>query len=209
MCLIEWQESLFDQQALKIIARLSSRVFIPALCHNEEWLRIAVDYTVDFFTAAYVLRMFPPITRPIVHWFLPQTRKLRGDLAAARRLVEPVVAERKKQQADALKAGTKFEKPIDAVQWIQDTVDLKGQPCDPVHGQLNYTLGAVHTTTVTLLNVLYDLMSNGYIEPVREEIETVLKEEGGYTKNALNKLRLMDSIMRESNRVHPSTMREQ
>ncbi|XTI94333.1 hypothetical protein V2W45_1501641, partial [Cenococcum geophilum] len=84
-----WQESYFDHAALKIIARLSTRIFVPALTHNEEWLKIAVDYTIDFFTASYALRLCPPILRPFLHWVLPQTRKLRADIKIAKRLIEP------------------------------------------------------------------------------------------------------------------------
>jgi FtsP/CotA-like multicopper oxidase with cupredoxin domain len=73
----EWKEIYLDQDAAQMIARLSTAIFMPALARNEEWLKIAVDYTVHFFTGAYVLRMIPPPLRPIVHWFLPFTRQLR------------------------------------------------------------------------------------------------------------------------------------
>jgi len=203
----EWQESYFDRVALKIIARLSTCIFVPALTHNEEWQKIAVEYTVDFFTASYVLRLCPPILRPLLHWFLPQTRKLRADIKMAKKLIEPELKARQKAQEEAKKAGKEFKKPVDALQWVQTAAEASGQHCDPVYGQLNYTLGAVHTTSVTFVNALYDLMAHPeYIGLLREEIDRVYQEHGKWDKTAVAKLKLMDSVMKESSRLHPSTM---
>ena len=89
---LEWQESCFDRAALKVIMRL----YIPALTHKEEWPKIAVDYTIDFFTASYVLRLCLPILRPFLHWVPPQTRKLRADIKTAKRLIELELKARQK-----------------------------------------------------------------------------------------------------------------
>lgn len=150
----EWKEIYLDQDAAQMIARLSTAIFMPALARNEAWLKIAVDYTVHFFTGAYVLRMIPPPLRPIVHWFLPFTRQLRKDVAAARRLIMAEVKRKKNEESEALKAGIPYEKPIDALQWVETTVESTGLPCDAVYGQLNYILGAVHTTSITLTNTI-------------------------------------------------------
>ena len=130
--------------------------------------KIAVDYTIDFFTASYVLRLCPPILRRFLHWGLPQTRKLRSDIKTAKRLIEPEFKVRQKAREEARRAGKEFEKPVDALQWVQTAAGAKGQHCDPVYGQLNYTLGAVHTTSVTFVNALYDLMAHPkYIDLLR------------------------------------------
>jgi len=202
----EWKETHLDQDAAQMIARLSTAIFMPALARNEEWLKIAVDYTIHFFTGAYVLRMIPPPLRPIVHWFLPFTRQLRKDVAAARRLIMAEVKRRKNEESEALKAGIPYEKPIDALQWVETTVESTGLPCDPVYGQLNYTLGAVHTTSVTLTNTIYDLLARPeYIDLLLEEIKTESEGER-WTKGSLSKLKLMDSFMKESTRLTPVTM---
>ncbi|KAF2492514.1 cytochrome protein [Lophium mytilinum] len=203
----EWHEYQFDQAALKIIARLSTRIFIPALARNEEWLNIAVDYTVDFFTGAFVLRLCPPILRPIAHWFLPQTRKLRASIRTARRILEPELEARRRAQEKEREAGEPVTKPVDAIQWVQSVADAKGVYVDPVYAQLNYTLGAVHTTSVTFVNILYDLIAHPeYIELLRKEIHDVYQQTGKWDKLALGKLKLMDSFMKESSRLTPVTM---
>jgi cytochrome P450 len=203
----EWKEIHLDQDAAQMIARLSTAIFMPALARNEEWLKIAVDYTVHFFTGAYVLRMIPPPLRPIVHWFLPFTRQLRKDVAAARLLIMAEVKRRTNEESEALKAGIPYEKPIDALQWVETTVESTGLPCDPVYGQLNYTLGAVHTTSVTLTNTIYDLLARPkYIDLLLEEIKNESEEGHRWTKGSLSKLKLMDSFMKETTRLTPVTM---
>ncbi|EXJ80589.1 hypothetical protein A1O3_06871 [Capronia epimyces CBS 606.96] len=204
----EWKEVHFDTAALRIIARLSSRSFLPEpLCHDEEWLKLAVDYTIDFFTAAYILRLFPPILRPLLHWFLPWTRTLRKDVRKARRLIGPEIERRKKEEEQDLKAGRKPKQYSDAIAWVQQASSKSGDYCDPIYGQLNYSLGAVHTTTVTFNNTLYNLIANPeYIDELRAELVTVFKDAKGWDKTTLNKLRLMDSCMKESNRMDPATL---
>ncbi|OCK85009.1 cytochrome P450 [Lepidopterella palustris CBS 459.81] len=203
----EWQEINFDTRALRIIARLSSRTFLPEpLCHNEEWLRIAVEYTVDFFKAAYVMRSLPAFVRPFVHWFLPQTRKLRGEVQKAREIIMPEVIARQKQAAADIKAGKKPKKYTDAIAWVEEAAEKNSNVCDPVNGQLNYSLGAVHTTAITFINTLYNIVdSPGSVELLREELIDVLGKADGWDKTTLNSLRMMDSYMKESNRMTPAS----
>ncbi|OCK76206.1 cytochrome P450 [Lepidopterella palustris CBS 459.81] len=203
----EWQETHFDKVALRMIARLSSRTFLPEpLCYNEEWLKISVDYTVDFFTAAYVLRLFPPPIRAVVHWFLPYTRKLRQSVATARGIIEPEVKRRKLEREAAIQAGEKPKKYVDALAWVESVSEKSGEYCDPVYAQLNYALGAVHTTSITFTNTVYNLISQPEsIELLREEFISVFKEVGEWNKTSLYKLKLMDSFMKESNRLNPAS----
>ncbi|KAJ5134986.1 hypothetical protein N7526_006351 [Penicillium atrosanguineum] len=57
-------------------------------------------------------------------------------------------------------------------------------------------------------HLLYDLCAQPeYIAPLREEIESVLREEGSlFTKGALNKLFKLDSFMKESQRFNPLSL---
>tara|TARA_R110002003_G_scaffold1993_7_gene23832 strand:- start:2399 stop:3178 length:780 start_codon:yes stop_codon:yes gene_type:complete len=103
------------------------------------------------------------------------------------------------------KAGQ--ELPDDALEWAHITAQKSGQYADPVDIQLNYTLGAVHTTTLTFVAVFYNILANPeYVDLLRAEIVSVLNEGAGWSKQTMSRLRLMDSVMRESNRLHPSTL---
>ena len=208
--LLEWTTTEFNQDGLAIIARLSSRIFLPEpLCYDEEWLDIAVNYTVDFFTAAFVLRMWPKPLRPLVHWFLPQTRKCRQQVATATRLIEPELARRRKAKADALAAGKEPPKSIDALSWMETAAGDQGNRYNYVWGELNYSIGAIHTTSMTFVYVVYDLIEHSeYIPLLREEIAAVWKQGDVLTKAVLYNLKLMDSFMKESQRLSPVTLSE-
>lgn len=68
-----------------MVARVSTLVFIgEKVCRDEDWINVSVNYTIDAFTAARELRRWPSILRPIVHWFIPATQKLRKHLSVAR-----------------------------------------------------------------------------------------------------------------------------
>ena len=61
-----------------MVAQLSSRVFLgEEICRDEEWLNVSVNFTIDAFIAARILRLWPSILRPAVHWFLPWSRRMR------------------------------------------------------------------------------------------------------------------------------------
>jgi cytochrome P450 len=65
---------------------------------------------------------------------------------------------------------------------------------------------AIHTTTMTLTNVLYDLAAHPeWADVLREEIERISTEEpdGKLRKKTMPKLKKLDSIIKESQRVNP------
>lgn len=204
----EWSTTEFNQDSLTIIARLSSRIFLPEpLCYDPQWLDIAVNYTVDFFTAAFTLRMWPRPLQPIVHWFLPQTRKIREQVAVATRIIEPELARRRKEKEKALAAGEEPPKYVDALGWMEAVVGEHEKNYNYVWGQLNYSLGAIHTTSMTFCYVVYDLINHPeYITLLREEIAQVWKQGDVLTKSVLYNLKLMDSFMKESQRLSPVTL---
>lgn len=139
--LTDWTPIKFTPTALRFIARLSARTFMPGeLCRNEDWLRISVGYTIHFVTGGYVMRAIPPLFRPFVHWFLPQARQCREDVATARRIVEPTIIAHRKKAAEDIKAGKTPKKYVDAFAWM-DAVTAKSEKlCDAVHGKISLFL---------------------------------------------------------------------
>lgn len=202
---IEWHQIALKQSILKIVAQLSSRVFLgQEICHNPDWLRITVSYTVDSFRAAWSLRLWPSFIRPVVHWFLPACRKIRAELQEARDIITPVIARRREYKAEMIRQGKKPQRFNDAMDWIEETA--KGRPYDPAITQLGYSLAAIHTTTDMTTQVIFDLCHHSELVPaLREEIVTVLGQEG-WKKTSLYKLKLMDSVLKESQRMKPVSM---
>ena len=200
----EWHETLVKQNILDLVARLSSRVFLgKPLCRNKRWLEIAKGYTVNAFLSARILRMLPSLVRPFVHWVLPPYIKLRRDTRDAEKLIMPEVEMRKERAAKALEAGQKPPKTADTIGWMYEIAKERAEQKNYVAAQLSLTLAAIHTTSEAMTQALLDLCEHPeMIQPIRDEVIQVIGEEG-WSKQALYKLRLLDSFLKESQRIHP------
>ena len=199
---LDWHEIKVQPTVLKIVAQSSSRVFLgEELCRNPDWLRITVDYTVDSVVAAQTLRLWPKILRPVVHWFLPSCQKIRAQIFEARALVNPVLEKRHRAKAALLEQGKTPERYPDAMEWFEET--SKGRPYDPAISQLMLSLAAIHTTSNMMTQVIFDLSKReNLVQALREEIISVIKEDG-WRRTTIYKLKLMDSVLKESLRIKP------
>ncbi|KAL3447881.1 cytochrome P450 [Aspergillus insuetus] len=214
----DWHDLALKSSILRIVAQLSSKVFLgDQICRNPDWLQITVDYTVDAFIAAEELRLWPSPIRPLVAEFLPSCRKIRGELQRAREIITPVLEQRRlarleeeeEEEEALLNVQGKEKTPgkpkyADAMQWMEDCA--KGQRYDPAVAQISFSIAAIHTTSDMLTQVLLDICSMPeLINALREEIVTVVQEEG-WKKTTFYKLKLMDSVLKESQRLKPTSI---
>ncbi|KAK4198673.1 putative cytochrome P450 E-class, group IV [Triangularia verruculosa] len=191
-----WRSVDIRDTILHLIARISSRVFLGGeLCRDDDWLKVTRDYTVDAFRAAVELRFVPKPVRFLAHWWMPSCQKARAHVKEARRIIGPVLEQRRALK----KAGTDtFD---DAIEWFER--EAQGRPYDPVTAQLVLSMAAIHTTTDLTVQVLSDLVQHPeLIDALREEITSALRE-GGWTKNSLYNMKLLDSVIKESQRIKP------
>ena len=73
---------------------------------------------------------------------------------------------------------------------------------DNVVNQLGLALAAIHTTTELVTHTMYNLIEHPeYIDCLRQEIRKVVGE-GGWKKSSLYSLKLMDSVLKETQRLH-------
>jgi len=101
--------------------------------------------------------------------------------------------------------GKPRRKVLDSVDWF--TASANGQDFDYANAELSLAMAAIHTTTNTLSFAFFDLLENSeYIPLLREEIKRVYEEEGKWEKSTLFKLKLMDSVLKESMRLHPHSL---
>lgn len=189
---------------MALISRISSRVFLgEKLCRNEEWLRITQSYTIDEFLAMTELRMWPAAIHSIVHWFLPRCRKLRTQVSKARKVMRPILEERQQLKKDYHAEGKLSPIFDDAIEWFEKAA--KGRPYDPVGAQLILSVGAIHTTSDLTCQTMTHLAQNPEIlEPLRKEIVDTLQQHG-WKKAALYNMKLLDSVIRESQSLKPVT----
>ncbi|CVL02157.1 gibberellin cluster-C20-oxidase [Fusarium mangiferae] len=205
----EWRAIRLKPAILDIIARISSRIYLgDQLCRNEAWLKITKTYTTNFYTASTNLRMFPRSIRPLAHWFLPECRKLRQERKDAIGIITPLIERRRELRRAALAAGQPLPVFHDAIDWSEQEAEAAGTGAsfDPVIFQLTLSLLAIHTTYDLLQQTMIDLGRHPeYIEPLRQEVVQLLREEG-WKKTTLFKMKLLDSAIKESQRMKPGSI---
>ncbi|KAI6353554.1 hypothetical protein MCOR25_008936 [Pyricularia grisea] len=187
---------------MDVIARVSSRVFLGEdLCRNEEWLHITKTYAVAVFREASKMNIVPWVLRPLVHWFIPGVQELRDYMTKARSLITPLVEKRRQLKAEAAARGEPVPRFDDCIEWADE--ETNGELYDPVLVQLGMSVAAIDTTTDLLSRVVLDLASRPeLVEELRAEVTSVLRADG-WKKTALYNMRLMDSAIKESQRLKP------
>ncbi|XEU96046.1 hypothetical protein FSHL1_001331 [Fusarium sambucinum] len=198
----DWTEFDFYDGILDIVARISSRVFLgPELCRNQEWLDITKNYTVDSFIAAFILRLFPKPLRWIIHWFLPQCKRIRGQIADSKKLIESVYRSRRELRQRMREEGGNVPDFNDAIDWFDQ--EAKGEPYKEAYCQLGLSMAAIHTTTDLLTETMVQIMLHPELfVALRDEISKVLGADG-WKKTSLYNLKLLDSVLKESQRLRP------
>ena len=193
-----------------LVARMSARLFMgyPA-CREEEWLKVSINFTYDMFLAAFTLRMFPPWMHLFVAPFVPARWRIRSQMRTARKYV----GELTRKHTDALSRGEKGQDTL--LSWMIDngTDEEKAIP-EMAARQCVLTLASIHTTSMSVSNLLFDLCTYPEWFPVlREEIDEVVKAHGRIEEGRLNhkqwlaKLEKMDSFIIEDQRINPPILR--
>ncbi|GES65933.1 cytochrome P450 [Aspergillus terreus] len=198
----EWHALPLTSTVFSLITRTMARVFLgPELCRNDEWHAITKKYSTDVYQASFALRDWPVALHSVVHWFLTPCQNARADVQRAREIIAPVLEQRRKYRKEAEAGKKDVPQYNDAMEWIERAA--KGQPYDAAITQLTLSVVAVHNTTDLFCQVLIDLAKNtDMLEPLRDEIKTVIKDHG-WKKTALYHLKLLDSVIKESQRMKP------
>ncbi|KAK1660193.1 cytochrome P450 [Colletotrichum godetiae] len=192
----EWHDTVAKHEILNIVSRMSSRIFVgKRLGHNEKWLKTIVGYVELSVHAMQNLRFWPKFLRSIVVYLLPGPTKLRAYIKDAE---TQVFAEIKHRQQEA----ESVEEYNDAIAWFEEMA--KGQKYNPAVSQLILAGVAIHTTADLVTQTLYDILEHPeLIQPLREEVIQAIGE-GGWKKTSLYNMKLMDSVLKESQRLKPN-----
>ncbi|KAK4224648.1 putative cytochrome P450 E-class, group IV [Podospora fimiseda] len=197
----DWTSVNINQKLLRIVAVVSGRVFLGAeVARTEEYIDAAINYTLELMNARNAVDSMRPWLRPFLASRLPEIKKLNDRIDRADRLLQPLMAERRK-------LTDSDEKPDDFLQWILDGQAKYRQytSAELARVQLGLSFAAIHTTTMTSTNTFYNLAAYPqYIPILRDEIKSVLAQHNGvFTSLALQNMKRLDSFIKESMRLDP------
>lgn len=200
----EFTKVPLNHRLLRIVSKASGRIFVGSeLGRSEEYIDMGINYTIETVAAAQAISFLPPHERDAKAGSLPEVKVLQERLQNSYKFIRPIIEARRKSMRD----DPDFQKPDDIIQWVLDDGQEKyGEQSDQelTEIQLNLTFAAIHTTTMSTTNAFYSLAAMPEVAPMlREEIRTVLKEYGTFTTAALQKMKKLDSFMREVFRVYP------
>ncbi|RYP17322.1 hypothetical protein DL765_004613 [Monosporascus sp. GIB2] len=207
-CRDEWVSVSIYDILLRIVARVSARVLMgPVVCRDEEWVSTAIHFTENSYVIIFTLRFVPSWMHPIVARLLPAYWRVRANLATAKRIIVPIVEHRRAEEA---RLGKDYQKEEDLLQWMMDVAGKtakEGQPGKLAHRQLMLTLAGIHTTSMSTSHAIYDLCAHPeFFEPLREELTTILRDNGGWRRPVIPKFKKLDSFLKESQRINPPAL---
>ena len=197
---------------LRLVARISARVFVGLpLCRNEEYLKVSVDDTVNIAFASMSLRLMPRFIHflhPIIVHILPIRYWIYSNRLRAQKLLRPVLEEHVKARQSEASAKAR-ESTL--MTYMSDTaVSAEERDLERLaRRQLLLGIASIHTTKTALAHIVYDLCAHPeYIAEMREEVEKVMLDGGGWDKPTLSKMRKLESFMTESLRMNPPQLRK-
>jgi cytochrome P450 len=179
---------------------------------DPELLSQLSNYAQTALPNALLIRLFPPILQDKIGGLIRAWRIRRYHHSLFETLVPPITKLlQESQQQDKSWAD---EQGSFASWWLREAIDLQNDKAmDPailaaIIIQLNFA--GLHSTSLTTTNALYHILSYENSEALVEDLRREMAESsasattGDWTWAALEKMTLLDSVVRESDGLHLS-----
>ncbi|RDW87740.1 hypothetical protein BP5796_03434 [Coleophoma crateriformis] len=211
----DWTPIPVYMKITRVVALLSGRVFVGRpLSREEEWLNATISYTYNCTRARDALQKYPTFIRPVVGPWLPEVQDLFKQRKRGAELLTPILEEIRKREARGEKMDEYEDQQGTFCRWLMKYMGNEEVTAMKLaENQMGVSFAAIHTTSMALAHVIFDLASHPeYIKPLREEIQQVIAEDGqeadstGFNKlkkASFTKLKKLDSFMKESQRLGP------
>ncbi|KAJ8130456.1 hypothetical protein O1611_g3174 [Lasiodiplodia mahajangana] len=229
----KWRSVPAFDSCLNIVARAANAAFLgPSLCRDEVFLKRLKDHATSVFSGGILINVTPGPFKHIGLWYDAPPVKERLEKTAdwsnglepewtppvGQNRLDPISGHAMKRFIGVLpiQVSNNWLMTIeqhDGLQWMIEESITKCDPAELDPQRLCERLlflndVSMHTSAFTLQTLLQNLAAsdprNGYIEILRNECKTVLDEAGGeWTREAVQKLVLLDSTIRESMRMSP------
>ncbi|KAI1959867.1 hypothetical protein LOZ58_004232 [Ophidiomyces ophidiicola] len=189
----EWKEvKLWDTCWMIVTGAVNSALCGAPLCRNAKFLKGCQDHSVVIMAGAMIINACPrtlKICSPLIKDRLEKTAKLKAD------------------------PSFDWTPPKDALQWVIEECYDNGNFKQLTLNNIGFRLlllndVSIPSTSFSVQSLILDLFATdpslGFVETLRKESETVYEEAGReWTYEAVKKLKLVESAIRESMRISP------
>lgn len=145
------------------------------------------------------LQQYPALLRPFIYPFTTGRKNLNHSFDAAQELLSPVI-----------KSRQRGDQNIDILQWLIDR-SKGGELSIPflTNQVLFVAIASTRSTATSIVNTVFDLISYPqYQEPLRLEIKEALTEGGGWSLSTIQRMKRLDSFIKESQRLNHHILRK-
>jgi cytochrome P450 len=196
------------------LCRITNRVFVgPQLSRNETYIRYQNLFVQNIsMSAAVINNLIPNLLRPLIGPIVALPCRYY-DWRCSRYIV-PIVEQNLRSCAEAEKAAVpRMDQPHDMLQIfahyaVRSACEADRNSRSICSRLLSLNFVGIHTSTMTMINALIDIMSLGAkvdcLADIRAEAVAVIRAHHGvWTKTAVAQLVKNDSTFRESLRISP------
>ncbi|TQS35162.1 hypothetical protein Golomagni_04424 [Golovinomyces magnicellulatus] len=215
----DWTTIQLYQTLAKIVAMVSGRLFVGRpLCRNEEWINASINYTFQVTNVKDALSKWPRWKANILGSYCKEVRSIEKFKKQYAKLVQPIVDSHLAKEGNEKIYDDEGNEQGNILACILARMSPEEHkiPGFLVNQLLSLSFASIHTTTITVTNLIYDLASHReYIPLLLDEIKEVMAEDGYETtddgtlrlhKTSLPKLSKLDSFLKESQRVNPLSL---
>ncbi|KAJ6629856.1 cytochrome P450 [Mycena sp. CBHHK59/15] len=204
---IEWTAVPALQTVLRVVSRTSNRLFVGAqLCRDPDYRDLNIEFTEAVMQRAKLINLFPNLLKPIIG---PLLSPLPHAMKRARRHLYPLIEERLSMEAECGEPARDWDgRPLallqnDLISWLLEHAPPAERTVHALAQRvLMVNFVAIHTTANSFTQALYHLAASPeYVQPLRAELAAAVRD-AGWSKEALSRCVLLDSFLRESQRVN-------
>lgn len=186
-----------------IVHRAACRILVgEELCRDEDFIRESTAFVISIFITALIIVKLP--LGPMRNWLAyPISIWHRRKLNRCTKMILPVLTDR---IAEHSSQGGLQESRLDAIEWFlmlysRDNVNQQRLAAELMHGLWAGTSAPGGLVTEVIFQLLLEPQ---YKEPLLKEAVEALGDDNRWTEKALGRLPLLDSFIRETNRLNPT-----
>ncbi|KAL8794175.1 MAG: hypothetical protein Q9195_003243 [Heterodermia aff. obscurata] len=222
----DWKAFRVHEFTVLTVARLVAGVFVaPRFIKDDEWTKLSLGLAVDLVRARDAIKNWPTFMQPIVGPFLSDIRVVNRHISKMAEKLKPVISnyllnspatttplyrEKRKIVTNGMSEDEEGEEGGSFMSWMIKRLDST-DPLVLARAQVSLSFASINTTTNALTFIVLDLATRPeYIQPLRDEVEEVAREdnveedENGilrFKQTSLAKLWKLDSFIKESSRL--------